>query len=96
MKSVMTHQFSQIPRADIPRSVFKRSHGCKTTFDSGYLVPVYVDEALPADTFTCDASMFARLATPVVPIMDNAFMDVFFRRSDSLGLGQFCPHDGSA
>jgi len=74
----MTHQFSQIPRADIPRSSFNRSHGYKTTFDSGYLVPFYVDEALPGDTFNLQASIFARLSTPIVPIMDNLYMDTFY------------------
>ena len=78
MKSVMKHQFSQIPRADIPRSSFNRSHGYKTTFDSGYLVPFYVDEALPGDTFNLKHNIFGRLATPVVPIMDNLFLDTFY------------------
>lgn len=74
----MTHQFSQVPEADIPRSSFDRSHGVKTTFDAGYLVPIYVDEALPGDTFHCTMSMFGRLATPLHPFMDNMFVDVFF------------------
>lgn len=78
MKSVMSHNFSQVPRADIPRSQFNRSHGYKTTFDSGYLVPVYVDEALPGDTFTLNMASFARLGTPIVPFMDNMFQDSFF------------------
>jgi hypothetical protein len=78
MKSVMKHQFSQIPRADIPRSSFDRSHGYKTTFDAGYLVPFYVDEALPGDTFNLRANIFARLATPIVPFMDNSFMETFY------------------
>ena len=77
-KSVMQHQFSQIPRADIPRSSFNRSHGYKTTFDSGFLVPFYVDEALPGDTFSCRSTLFARLATPIAPIMDNMFMETFY------------------
>ncbi|UDN67635.1 major capsid protein [robinz microvirus RP_78] len=77
-RSVMTHQFSQVPEADIPRSSFDRSHGVKTTFDAGYLVPVYVDEALPGDTFNCRMTMFGRLATPLHPFMDNMFVDVFF------------------
>lgn len=77
-RSVMTHQFSQVPRADIPRSSFDRSHGVKTTFDAGFLVPVYVDEALPGDTFHCNMSMFGRLATPLHPFMDNMNVDVFF------------------
>ena len=78
MKSVMQHQFSQIPRADIPRSSFNRSHGYKTTFDAGYLVPFYLDEALPGDTFNLRANLFARLATPIVPLMDNMYMDTFY------------------
>lgn len=77
-RSVMVHQFSQVPEADIPRSRFDRSHGVKTTFDAGYLVPIYVDEALPGDTFSCNMSMFGRLATPLHPFMDNMFVDVFF------------------
>ena len=78
MKSVMKHQFSQVPRADIPRSSFDRSHGYKTTFDSGYLVPIYVDDVLPGDSFNLNMHGFARLATPLHPFMDNVFMDVFF------------------
>lgn len=78
MKSVMQHAFSMIPSADIQRSVFDRSHGYKTTFDSGYLIPFYADEALPGDTFTCKTSILARLSTPIVPIMDNLFLDTFY------------------
>jgi Capsid protein (F protein) len=78
MKSVMSHQFSQVPQADIPRSQFNRSHGLKTTFDAGHLVPIFIDEALPGDTFNLNMSSFARLATPIVPFMDNLFMDTFF------------------
>jgi hypothetical protein len=74
----MSHQFSQAPTADIPRSSFNRSHGYKTTFDAGYLIPVYVDEALPGDTITLNPTMFARLNTPIYPIMDNMFLDVHF------------------
>lgn len=72
------YSFSQVPSADIPRSVFNRSHGYKTTFDAGYLIPFYVDEALPGDTFELDVSMFARLATPIAPLMDNLYLEVFF------------------
>ena len=81
MRSVMQHQFSQVPNASIERSVFDRSHGFKTTFNSGYLVPFYVDEALPGDTFHCRVTAFGRLATPLHPIMDNMYMDFHF----------FCP-----
>jgi len=78
MKSVMKHMFSQVPQADIPRSSFNRSCGLKTTFDSGYLVPVLVDEALPGDTFNLNMTAFARMATPLHPFMDNVFLDSFF------------------
>lgn len=78
MRSVMQHTFSQVPRADIPRSTFDRSHGYKTTFDAGYLIPVYVDEALPGDTINLSMSAFARLSTPLHPFMDNMFVDSFF------------------
>jgi hypothetical protein len=74
----MRHQFSQVPRAEIPRSSFDRSHGFKTTFNAGYLVPIFVDEALPGDTFNLKCTTFARLSTPLHPIMDNMYADVFF------------------
>ena len=80
MKSVMTPQelFSKVSKPDIQRSTFNRSHGYKTTFDAGKLIPFYVDEALPGDTFNCKASIFGRLATPLKPIMDNIQMDIHF------------------
>lgn len=77
-KSVDVHQFAMVPKADIPRSQFKREFTHKTTFDSGYLVPVYVDEVLPGDTFNLKMTAFARLATPIFPIMDNMYLDSFF------------------
>lgn len=78
MQSVMSHQFNQIPKIDIPRSQFNRSHCHKTTFDSGYLVPIFCDEVLPGDSFKLRASLFARLATPIYPVMDNMFLETFF------------------
>lgn len=77
-KSVMTHQFSQVPKAEIQRSSFDRSHGLKTTFDAGYLYPILCDEALPGDSFNVSMTGFARLATPIFPIMDNMRMETFF------------------
>lgn len=72
------NRFSAIPRAQIQRSVFNRSHDYKTTFDSGYLVPFYVDEVLPGDSFKLNCSVFCRLATPIVPFMDNLYLETFF------------------
>jgi hypothetical protein len=79
MKSVMHHQFSQVPSVEIPRSVFNRSHGHKTTFSVGDLVPFYVDEILPGDTFHLSTTLFCRIASPLkYPIMDNLFLETFF------------------
>jgi len=77
-RSVDVHQFAMIPKADIPRSKFKAQKTHKTTFDAGYLIPVYVDEVLPGDTFNLKMTAFARLATPLYPIMDNMHLDSFF------------------
>ncbi len=77
-KSVDVHQFTMIPKADIPRSSFDCQSTHKTTFDAGYLVPIYVDEMLPGDTFRLNMTAFARLATPLYPIMDNMHLDSFF------------------
>jgi len=74
----MAHQFSQVPTVEIPRSSFDRSHGYKTTFDAGRLIPIFIDECLPGDTFNLSMTGFARLATPIFPIMDNMFMETFF------------------
>jgi hypothetical protein len=77
-KSIDVHQFTMIPKADIPRSSFDCQSTHKTTFDAGYLVPVYVDEMLPGDTFRLNMTAFARLSTPIFPIMDNMHLDSFF------------------
>lgn len=74
----MKHQFSEVPHANIQRSSFDRSHGFKTTFDAGKLVPILVDEILPGDTVNLNMTGFARMATPIFPVMDNAFMDTHF------------------
>lgn len=73
-----THRFSEVPQVHKPRSTFDRSHGIKTTFDSGYLIPILVDEALPGDTFKCKLTAFARMATPIYPVMDNLYMTTHF------------------
>lgn len=77
-KQRSAHDFSRIPQVNIQRSSFDRSHGVKTAFDSGYLVPIYADEVLPGDTFNAKLSAVARLSTPIVPFMDNLQCDFFF------------------
>lgn len=77
-KGNRNHLFSMIPSTNIQRSVFDRSHGYKTTLNAGLLVPFFVDEVLPGDTFNLSVSMLARLATPIVPFMDNVWIDTQF------------------
>jgi len=77
-KSVDLHQFTMIPKADIPRSSFDCQSTHKTTFNANDLIPVYVDEVLPGDTFKLNMTAFARLATPLYPVMDNMVLDSFF------------------
>lgn len=72
------HLFSMIPRANVPRSSFNRSHGWKATGKASQLIPFYLDEVLPGDTFNCNATIFARLSSLIAPVMDNAYLDVFF------------------
>ncbi|UDN67703.1 major capsid protein [robinz microvirus RP_97] len=77
-QSVSVHQFAMAPRADIPRSSFRVQKMYKTTFDAGYLIPFYVDEILPGDSFSLSVTAFARLGTPLFPFMDNLWLDCFF------------------
>lgn len=75
---VRGHRFSDAPAMYMKRTKFDRSHVYKTTFDSGKLIPVFVDEVLPGDTTHMSVNYFARLATPIKPIMDNIYLDWFF------------------
>lgn len=75
---VKGHRFSDAPAMYMRRSKFDRSHVYKTTFDSGKLIPVFVDEVLPGDTSRLSVRYFSRLATPIKPIMDNIYLDWFF------------------
>jgi len=70
--------FSEIPEAEIQRSTFDRSHGVKTTFNAGKLIPILVDEILPGDTHKLQDHLFGRLATPIVPFMDNLYLDTHY------------------
>ena len=69
---------AEVEQMRMPRSLFDRSHGVTTTFDAGLLVPVFVDEALPGDTLSLNMEVFARLNTPVFPVMHGLYCDVFF------------------
>ena len=78
MKRDKNHTFADVPAPTIPRSTFNRSVNHITAFNSGYLVPVWVDEVLPGDTFKVNLKAFSRLSTPTVPLMDNIYVDYHF------------------
>ncbi len=77
-QSTQTHNFNINPSVKVQRSSFDRSHGHKTTFNANNLIPFYVDECLPGDTFNVSANTFSRMATPIYPIMDNLKQSTFF------------------
>ena len=70
--------FNQIPEVKASRTRFKRDQTVLTTFDSGKLIPFYVDEVLPGDTFRVDTSAIIRMTTPKYPVMDDAFIDFYY------------------
>ena len=70
--------FATLPNVSIQRSRFDRSHGYKTTFNEGLLIPFFVDEVLPGDTFSLRLAMLCRLTTPIVPFMDNLYLRTEF------------------
>jgi hypothetical protein len=70
--------FNQVPNLEITRSRFKRDQDIKLTFDAGQLIPFYVDEVLPGDTFSIDNVGLVRMSTPIFPVMDNCYLDYYY------------------
>ena len=70
--------FLQVPQMHTSRTRFKRDQTILTTFDSGRLIPFFVDEVLPGDTFQIDTSAIIRMTTPKYPVMDDAFIDFYY------------------
>jgi len=77
-KSASTDHFAMIPDANIQRSSMRAEQRHLLTFDAGYLVPHFISEVLPGDTFNFKHTIFARMATPIYPIMDNLYLDTFY------------------
>ena len=70
--------FNQIPKMEASRTRFNRDQTILTTFDSGQLIPFYVDEVLPGDTFSVDTAAIVRMTTPKYPVFDDAFIDFYY------------------
>ena len=71
-------RFALNPSVDIQRSKFERNSDVKFSFNVGDLVPFYVDEVLPGDTFSIDTSKVVRMQPLVAPIMDNLYFDTYW------------------
>jgi len=76
--NVKAHDFAMVPQPDVPRSQFKSRFRHLSSFDSGYLVPHFVAEVLPGDSWHLKHTLFARTSTPIYPIMDNLYLDSFY------------------
>lgn len=70
--------FNQVPETHVSRTRFKRDQNILTTFDAGKLIPFYVDEVLPGDTFSIDTAAIIRMTTPKYPVMDDAYIDFYY------------------
>lgn len=77
-RNVESHFALNPTNIDIRRSTFDRSHSLKTSFNVGDIVPFFVDEVLPGDTFNVDTSKVVRLQTLLTPVMDNIYLDTYF------------------
>ena len=91
------NRFAETPVImDMKRSKFNMSHSHKTTFNSGYLIPIDCIEVLPDDTIKVSVASVVRSINPAVPVMDNAYLDIFgfwvpSRLSASLAIGPSKP-----
>nr|DAV70351.1 MAG TPA: Major capsid protein [Microviridae sp.] len=70
--------FNQIPQIKASRTRFNRDQTILTTFDAGKLIPFFVDEVLPGDTFSVDTAAIIRMTTPKYPVMDDSFIDFYY------------------
>nr|DAF39835.1 MAG TPA: major capsid protein [Microviridae sp.] len=77
-RNVESHFALNPTNIDIRRSTFDRSHSLKTSFNVGDIIPFFVDEVLPGDTFNVDTSKVVRLQTLLTPVMDNIYLDTYF------------------
>lgn len=70
--------FNSVPQTHVSRTRFKRDQNILTTFDAGKLIPFYVDEVLPGDTFNVSTAAIIRMTTPKYPVFDDAYIDFYY------------------
>ena len=78
MSRNVNSRFGLNPNISIGRSSFDRSCSIKTSFNVGDVVPFFIDEVLPGDTFNVRTSKVVRLQTPITPFMDNLYLDTYY------------------
>lgn len=70
--------FNNIPQIKTSRSRFKMKQDIKLTLNAGELIPFYVAETLPGDTFSVNTKGICRMSTPIYPVMDNCYLDIYY------------------
>jgi len=71
-------RFAHNPQINIQRSVFNRDSAVKLPFNAGELIPFFIDEVLPGDTFNIETSAVCRMSTLIYPVMDTCFLDIYY------------------
>ena len=77
-RNVESHFALNPTRIDLSRSTFDRSSSLKTSFNAGDIVPFFLEEVLPGDTFNVKSSRVVRMQTLLTPMMDNVYLDTYY------------------
>ncbi len=77
-RNVESHFALNPTRIDLSRSTFDRSCSVKTSFNAGDIVPFFLEEVLPGDTFNVKTSKVVRMQTLLTPLMDNVYLDTYY------------------
>ncbi len=77
-RNVESHFALNPTRIDLSRSTFDRSSSVKTSFNAGDIVPFFLEEVLPGDTFNVKSSKVVRMQTLLTPMMDNVYLDTYY------------------
>lgn len=77
-RNVESHFALNPTQIDLSRSTFDRSSSLKTSFNAGDIVPFFLEEVLPGDTFNVKSSRVVRMQTLLTPMMDNVYLDTYY------------------
>lgn len=68
--------FTKQPNLKTTRTIIPIGHDVKFTFNAADFVPIDSQKIIPGDTFNYKNSFVLRTSTPLVPVMDNAYVEV--------------------